>query len=417
MISNLFNRSNAKVSNSMTGEELYSSLKGEITSISKNQAMSNSEIIFSCINLIANSIARMPFNVLRSIDKGKEKVSNDLSYLLKTRPNKFMTPSSFKKYIISQMLIYGESFVWIKTKAGRVVELLPLDSLNTRVDTSNGKYLIHSFYDGQNLTLNYDQVIHIRDNAKDNLGKKPISRVDIVIDRLNTMYKGDKMVNDIYANGGQVNIKGAITTSEMLNSDSKKLLKQAFMNVLNSDGSGVAVLDNGLDYKSISNGSISLVDQQYIDNMKFNRDLICSVFSVNSALIGANENTNYSNMVQIQRQFIESLTPMIINIEEEFSYKLIPSYEQEEYFIKINLNSALRDDATTRASYYTTMVQNGLMSRAEVRELEDMNYIENTDDLLMSLNYIPNSYWLEYVTQRDTGSKEEVIKVEEQTTK
>ena len=414
MISNLLNRTTTKVSNSMTADELYSSLKGESTVISKNQAMSNSEIIFSCINLIANSIARMPFNVLRNTEKGKEKVSNDLSYLLKTRPNKFMTPSAFKKYIISQMLVYGESFIWIKTRGGRVVELLPLDSLNTRVETSNGKYLVHSFYDGENLTLNYEQVIHLRDGIKDNLGKRPISRVDIVLDRLNTMLTGDKLINDIYANGGQINIKGAITTSEMLNGDAKKLLKQAFMNVLNSDGSGVAVLDNGLDYKSISNGSISLVDTQYIDSVKYNRDLICSVFGLNSALIGATENTNYSNMVQIQRQFIESLTPMVINIEEEFSYKLIPSYEQEEYFIKVNLNSALRDDAVTRANYYSTMSNNGFMTRAEVRALEDLNFIQGTEELLIDLNKVPLSKYDEYLSKRYGTS--EVIKVEEETT-
>ena len=74
----------------------------------------------------------------------------------------------------------------------------------------------------------------------------------------------------------------------------------------------------------------------------------------------------------------------------------------------------MRDDATTRASYYTTMTQNGLMTREEVRDLEDLNFIEGTEELLMSLNYVPLKYWKEYTTKRDTGeTTEEIIKVEE----
>ena len=143
----------------------------------------------------------------------------------------------------------------------------------------------------------------------------------------------------------------------------------------------------------------------FITFYKFYATAICSVFGVNSALIGATENVNYSNMTQIQRQFIESLTPFLVNIEEEMSYKLISSFEQDRYFIKINTNVAMRDDATTRASYYTTMVQNGIMTVKEVRELEDMNYIENTDSLRMSLNYVPLDKYSEYLDKRYSSNE------------
>lgn len=405
---------NTKASSSMTAEELYVELGGNKLDLGKNEVLINSEIIYACVNLIANSIARMPFNLLENTDKGKVKVNNELAMLLKRRPNKFMTPSAFKKYIIIQMLVYGESFVWIKTKNGRPTELLPLDSSCTRVEKMNGNYFIVTQYDNKQETLNYETVLHFRDTIKDYEGKRAISRVDVAMEKLNVIYKADKMIENLYANGGNGVIKGAINTTETLSNDAKKVLKKAFTNVLNTDGNGIAVLDGGMSFSNFGSNSMTLQDQQFIDSQKYNREAICSVFGVNSALIGATENVNYSNMTQIQRQFIESLTPFLVNIEEEMSYKLISSFEQDRYFIKINTNVAMRDDATTRASYYTTMTQNGLMTREEVRDLEDLNFIEGTEELLMSLNYVPLKYWKEYTTKRDTGeTTEEIIKVEE----
>lgn len=127
MISNIFNKK--QINNSMGEYGLLSQLGGEERfTLEKNEALIKSEVIYSCVNLIANSIARMPFVLYENTENGKIKVNDDLAMILKRRPNKFMTPSAFKKYIVTQMLVFGEAFVWIKTKNGRVVELLPLDS-------------------------------------------------------------------------------------------------------------------------------------------------------------------------------------------------------------------------------------------------------------------------------------------------
>lgn len=404
MISNLFNK---KVNSSTTFDELLVELGESKLNLGKHEALINSEVIYACVNLIANSISRMPFILFENTDQGKVKSKNDLALILKKRPNKFMTPAAFKKYTVTQMLVYGEAFVWIKTKNGKITELLPLDSSVTRVEKSNNEYWVTTTYDNKQEILKYETVLHFRDTIKDYEGKNAISRVDVAMQKLNIIYKADKMIENLYANGGNV-IKGSINTQETLSTESKLKLKQAFTNILNADGNGIAVLDSGMTFSNFSSNSMTLQDQQFIDSQKYNREAVCSIFGVNSALIGATENTNYSNLTMIQRQFIESLTPLLVNMEEEMSYKLISSFEQDTYFVKVNTNVAMRDDSTTRASYYKDMINNGIMTRAEVRNLEDLNYIEGTDDLLMSLNYVPNSHWHEYVTRRDSGQIEEI---------
>ena len=54
---------------------------------------------------------------------------------------------------------------------------------------------------------------------------------------------------------------------------------------------------------------------------------------------------------------------------------LFSDSEKKEFFIKFNLTARLRGDANSRASFYQTMRQNGIMSANDVRELEDMNLI------------------------------------------
>lgn len=398
MISNIFNKK--QVNNSIGCNDLLIQLGENKLNLGKHEALINSEVIYACVNLIANNVSRMPFVLYENTENGKVKADNDLATILKKRPNKFMTPSAFKKYIVVQMLVYGEAFVWIKTKNGRVVELLPLDSSWTKVEKLKGEYWVTTTYDNKQETLKYETVLHFRDTIKDYEGKTAISRVDVAIQKLNLIYKADKMVENLYSNGGNSVIKGAINTQETLSDASKLKLKQAFTNILNADGNGIAVLDSGLTFSNFSSNSMTLQDQQFIDSQKYNREAVCSIFGVNSALIGATENTNYSNLTMIQRQFIESLTPILVNIEEEMSYKLVASFDQDKYFIKINTNAALRDDAGTRASYYSSMINNGIMTVEEVRNLEDMNYIPGTDSLRMSLNYVPLDKYNEYLNKR-----------------
>ena len=46
------------------------------------------------------------------------------------------------------------------------------------------------------------------------------------------------------------------------------------------------------------------------------------------------------------------------------------------------------------------------MSIAEARELEDLPFVENTEDLLLSLNYVPLSRYDTYLDSRYGTNKE-----------
>lgn len=82
----------------------------------------------ACLNKISNAIAQIPLDIYLRTDTGKEReVNSPLSYILSIRPNASMTPSLFKKYIINQLLIYGECFAKvIRDQDGNIKAIEPL---------------------------------------------------------------------------------------------------------------------------------------------------------------------------------------------------------------------------------------------------------------------------------------------------
>jgi HK97 family phage portal protein len=74
-------------------------------------------------------------------------------------------------------------------------------------------------------------------------------------------------------------------------------------------------------------------------------------------------------------QFLtHTLRPLLVNIEQEIGRCLLDS--DDEVFAEFSVEGLLRADSAGRAAYYTSALQNGWMSRNDVRRLENMPPIE-----------------------------------------
>jgi hypothetical protein len=68
--------------------------------------------------------------------------------------------------------------------------------------------------------------------------------------------------------------------------------------------------------------------------------------------------------------------PYARKYEESVSRWLLPVSERGKYFLRFNYDVLLRPDAKTRAEFESLMVNNGLMTRNEVRAKENLNHSE-----------------------------------------
>ena len=86
-------------------------------------------------------------------------------------------------------------------------------------------------------------------------------------------------------------------------------------------------------------------------------------------------------------QFVKySLRPSLKRFETEIEDKLFFSGEKENFSMKFLLDGLLRGDMKSRAMFYRMAVQDGWMTRNEVREMENKNRADGLDDFLYPMN-------------------------------
>ena len=99
--------------------------------------------------------------------------------------------------------------------------------------------------------------------------------------------------------------------------------------------------------------------------------------------------TTYNNVEQQNLQFARhTISPWAKRIEQEIDRKLIQSRERPQIYSKFLLNDLYRGDMQSRASFYTQMLQNGVLNINEVREREDLNPTDGGDTHVVQVNQI-----------------------------
>jgi HK97 family phage portal protein len=77
----------------------------------------------------------------------------------------------------------------------------------------------------------------------------------------------------------------------------------------------------------------------------------------------------------IEQQMIGFLTftlsPWLKRIEQAITKDLLSPAERLKFYAKFSVEGLLRADSAGRANFYASMVNNGILTRDEVRELED----------------------------------------------
>lgn len=95
-----------------------------------------------------------------------------------------------------------------------------------------------------------------------------------------------------------------------------------------------------------------------------------------------------SNIEHLALQFVKmTLTAWLTRWEQElWRCALTPEEKGQGYFFRHNVNGLLRGDFASRMAGYSTMLQNGIASVNQIRDLEDWNPIEGGDDHHIQLN-------------------------------
>jgi len=280
------------------------------------------------------------------------------------------------------LLLWGNSYAQIiRDKRGNILSLHPLLPSRVTVSKNNGERVFNYTNDtGQTFNLNREQVFHITGIGYDGLtGLSPISaaREAIGLAKATEIY-GNKFFANGARPGGILEHPGQLKDPEKVRKSWEAVYKGA------DNSHKIAVLEEGMKYHDTG---LPQRDAQFLETRQFQLNEICRIFRVPPHLVADLSRSTFSNIEhQSINYVVHTLRPWMVRFEQAVNLQLLNEHERGEYFSKFNVDALLRGDFTTRMRGYSIGIQNGFMSPNCVRELEDMNPIENGDIFMVNGN-------------------------------
>ena len=349
------------VSNSLTldSAELYELLAGvpAASGVTVNEVSAmRVTAVYACVRLIAGAIASLPLTVYRRTEQGRERVRNDLWWLLNEQPCPAVSAAVFWEYLLAQMLLSGDALAEIERgRGGAICALIPLDSRSVGIRSIDGRLRYEFYRDGQWLGRDQDDILHIPGFGFDGTRGMSVIR-HAAREAIGLALAAEGFSSRFFASGAHPDV--ALNANLPI------------------------VLTEGTDLKEVT---LSAQDSQLIEARRFQVADIARAFGVPPHMVGeTDKSTSWGSGIEQQGiGFVQyTLAPHLNRIEQEINRKC---FRTERLFVEFNVEGLLRGDSKARAEYYTRALggtQNpAWMTPNEIRRLENLPPMEGGDRL------------------------------------
>ncbi|WP_147198536.1 phage portal protein [Pantoea sp. CCBC3-3-1] len=360
------------------------SSSGKVVSTDKAMHLS---AVWACVRLLSESVSTLPLKIYERQPDGSRKpaTSHPAYQVLCRRPNIEMTPSRFMLMVVASICLRGNAFVEKKMIGNRMVSLVPLLPQNMVVKRLDNGNLEYTYTEVQTQrVIPVKNLMHIRGFGLDGVcGMMPMMAGRDVIGSAMAV---EESAAKIFENGLQSS--GFLSAEQALDKDQRERLRGYMQAFTGSKNAGkIMVLEGGLKYQNVT---MNPEAAQMLESRAFSIEEICRWFRVPPFMVGhADKQSSWASSVEgMNLQFLtNTLRPLLVNIEQEISRCLLDG--DEDLFAEFSVEGLLRADSAGRAAYYTTALQNGWMSRNDVRRLENMPPIEGGELYTVQLNLTP----------------------------
>ena len=133
-----------------------------------------------------------------------------------------------------------------------------------------------------------------------------------------------------------------------------------------------------MDFQSVS---MTLEDSEWIAARQFSVEEVARLFRCPPTVIGDLRHGNYSNSVEMARQFVtQTLRRHLVMWEQAIAAKLLTEAGRRTHFAQHAVEGLLRGDSANRAAFYTAGIAAGYLLPSEARALEDLPVVPGIDN-------------------------------------
>lgn len=337
----------------------------------QNSAQSLSAV-YRATEIISDSVAMLPIKVKVTSQNHKDELQEHPLYFAFN--NNLISKFTLMKLLISDVILKGNGFAYIERAAdGTVIGIRYLEPGNVTVNYNSVKGTLTYQIASVRGKIEPINIIHLVKNTKD--GINGISVLKYATRTISLANSTETAASNWFSNGCQPS--GVLTVQGQLSSKQREAIRESWNQIQGGTGGGLAILQGNMSYQATSKSSS---DSQMLETRQYNVQDIARFFGISPILLGDLSHSSFSTLEAVQNSFLlHTLQPYIVMVEQEFNRKLLKPSERENLEIKLDETYLMKTDKTATASYYSTMLQSGVLCIDEVRNELGLSPVEGGD--------------------------------------
>jgi len=343
--------------------------------------------VWSCVRILAETVGALPWGIYerRGADDAVEVRDHRVAAVL-AQPNPEMTSLEFREAEMANLALLGNGYARIERNTrGDLAGLVPLPTSNVKVERDDSGRTHWAFLDrGKWEDLPSERLFKLRGFGWS--GVEGLSPIAFARESMGLAIATERMGAQLFSQG--LNPSMVVTTEEWLEPEQSAKARQKLAQQYQGwvGNAGILFLDGKFKAERLT---IPPDDAQFLETRKFGVPEICRFFRVPPHMVFDLERATFSNIEQMSTEFVMfDLLPYLVRWEQAVARWLMTPAERSRYFFKFKFEGLLRADSIARSQLYSVMLQNGVLSRNEVRVLENRprSSAEGMDDFSVQSN-------------------------------
>lgn len=327
---------------------------------------------WACNRLISESIATLPLKLYERNAGGRRPAVEHPHYsILHDSPNADSTSVQFWEAKSSAMLMRGNGFSERQEIGNRLVGLrfLAPSRMHLGRNSSGGIEYRYTQDNGTQRIIAPNKIFRIPGFSMD--GKWGISVIQYGAAVFGSALAANSAANSTFE-------KGLLPTTgfkypKVLKESQRADAREAIEIISGAANAGKPVILEA-DMDAIKLG-ISPIDAQLLQSREWSVEEVCRWFLVDPSMVGyGGKDSNFGTGLEqkLIRFLTFTLRPYLTRIEQAINKDLLSPQDRRRFYAQFEIAGLLRADSTARAAFFSVMVNNGIMTRDEVRELENL---------------------------------------------
>lgn len=350
-----------------------------------------------CVRIIAESVGMLPWAVYRRIDaRNAERADDHPLAAVLVSPNADATSTEFREATTLSLCASGNAYSFVERSGERVIALTPLRSRdvtpmrklgsNTTLPLDDGAVFFRVSDRGKPEDYPREKVWHVKGFGNDGLvGLSPLGAAR---EALGLALAAEEFGSAFFRQGGLP--AGTVSYPGWLTKEQRVVAREALQKLVGGLGNAhqFALFEGGV--KPEPWATMNLEEMQFLMLRQFSVQEVCRFFRVPPHMVADLSKATFSNIEHLSAEFVTfTLMPYLTRIEASVSKWLLSARDATRFFLRFNVDGLLRADTAARAAFYASALQNGYMSRNEVRAKENLNRVDGLDEFTAQSNLLP----------------------------